>query len=334
MNILFLTRLYYPHIGGVEKQVKNLSLGLKKRGFNIKVLTEKFDKRVSDKEYLDGIEVIRINYPKIRFIGLLYIWIWLLINNKYLRWADIVHTHGVFVWYWPFRFLLLNKPIYTTFHGWEGIYPIPKKNILLRQIAAKLAWKNIAIGGFIEKHYGIKADEILYTSVDAPKKKNPKKDKGTLLYVGRLDKDTGIRKILDAFKYLKGYKIVFCGDGPLSNECKEFGKVHGFVNPDPYFEKALICLSPGVTSILEAFSHKCLIATTYDSPIKRDYLKMTPFYKWIIVEGSPKKLAEKISYYSRYPNKANNMIESAYNWVLKQNWDHATDTYLRLWGMR
>lgn len=334
MNILFLTRLYYPHIGGVEKQVKKLSSKLTKRGFDIKIITEKFDRSLPENESINGVEVIRINYPKIRYIGLIYIWVWLIINNKYFRWAEIVHTHGVFVWYWPFRFIFPKKPIYTTFHGWEGVYPIPRKNILLRKIAAALSWKNIVIGKFVEKHYGIKADKVLHTSVDAPRNQHFKKDNKMVLYVGRLDEDTGLRKILKALSYIKDYKVVFCGDGPLSNECKKYGKVLGFVNPDPYYRRAFICLSPGVTSILEAFTYKCLIITTYDSPVKKDYLRMTPFYKWIVVENSPKKLARRIIYYSKNINKTNSKIEKAYKWVSNQNWDNATQAYLDLWGIK
>lgn len=333
MKVLMITRLYPPHVGGVEKQVKELSKRLVDREFDISVITEKYKDNLRNEEIVNGVRIIRLSYPKIKFLGLLYIWAWFFKNFSVIEQADIIHTHGVFIWYWPFRFIFPKKPVYTTFHGWEGVYPIPKKNIFLRRIAAKLAWKNITIGKFVEKHYGIKADKILYTSVDSPKKIKIKKDRRSILYVGRLDADTGIEKILKALSYIEGYKIDFCGDGPLLGKCKKLGNVHGFVNPNPYYEKAFICLSPGHTSILEAFTYKCLIVTTYDSPVKKDYLMMTPFSKWIVIEKSPKRLAEKIDYYSRHPDRAKDMIENAYKWVLKQNWDNATDTYLRLWGV-
>jgi len=171
----------------------------------------------------------------------------------------------------------------------------------------------------------------MYTSVNIPKKKNIKKDPQKLVYVGRLDEDTGLRKILKALSYLKEFKIDFCGEGTLLNECKKYGKVHGFVNPTPFLEKAFFCLSPGHTSILEAFIQKCFIVTTYNNPVKKDYLLMTPFSKWIIVEKSPKKMAEAIKHYSQYPDQAKNKIENAYKWALTQNWDNAVQIYTQLW---
>lgn len=334
MKVVFITRLFLPHIGGVEKQVSELSKRLIEKGFSVSIITEKFDESLKDEEMINGAKVIRLSHPEIKFLGLIFIWLWLLRNIQHIRQADIIHTHGVFIWYWPFCLLFPKKPIYTTFHGWEGIYPIPWKNILLRKIAARLAWKNICIGRFIEKHYGIKADEIIYTSVDVPKRVNFKKDRCSLVYVGRLDEDTGLPLILKSLSYLKGFKIDFCGDGPLREECKKYGNTYGFVDPRPFFEKATICLSPGHTSILEAFSYKCLVITTYNNPVKKDYLKMTPFSKWIIVQKTPKKMAEKIEYYSRYPKRAELMIEKAYDWVKTQNWNSATEIYIQLWGVK
>lgn len=318
----------------MEKQLNELSKRLIKKGFEITIITEKFNETLKDRETINGIKVVRFSYPKIKFLGLFHIWLWFLRNIYYIKQADIVHTHGVFVWYWPLRLLFPKKPIYTTFHGWEGIYPIPRKNILLRKIAAKLSLGNICVGKFIEKHYGIKAGKIIYTSVDMPRKVKLTKEKKSLVYVGRLDEDTGLQQILEALSYLKGFKVDFCGDGPLRKECERYGTIHGFVNPGPYFEKAMICLSPGHTSILEAFTYRCLVITTYNNPVKGDYLKMTPFSKWIVVRKSPREMAEKIKYYSKYPEKAKPMIEKAYNWVKTQNWDNATNFYLELWGLK
>ena len=42
MNILVITRLYYPHIGGVEKHVFGRNENLVNRGFEITTVTEKY----------------------------------------------------------------------------------------------------------------------------------------------------------------------------------------------------------------------------------------------------------------------------------------------------
>lgn len=199
-----------------------------------------------------------------------------------------------------------------------------------------LCWrqKNITISDYVEKHYGIKADEIMYTAINIPNKRNFKKDYKRILYVGRLDEDTGLRKILKSLSGLKGYKIDFCGDGPLAEECNKYGKVHGFVDPRPFFEKAFICMSPGHTSILEAFSYKCYVITTYNNIVKKDYLLMTPFAKWMSVCKAPEEMTKKIKLYSNTPSLVKKKIEAAYKWVLTQNWEHYTDVYLKLWGAK
>lgn len=148
MKILFLSRHKWPHVGGVERHIFEISKRLKVKGKSVKTISEE-----------------DIKYPHIKFFGLLYIWIWLFKNRKIIKKADIVHCHDVFIWYLPFRFLYPNKPVYTTFHGWEGIYPIPYKNIMLKRLAAYLSWRTIAVGKYIEKYYGITADKIIYGGI-------------------------------------------------------------------------------------------------------------------------------------------------------------------------
>ena len=335
-EILFFTKLFYPHVGGVEKQVMELSIRLIKLGYKITIVTEKYSDRLKNEEENNGIKIIRFLPLKLKFIGLIYIWLWLLKNRKFIEEADVVHAHSVYVWYWPFRFLYPSKPSFVTFHGWEGIYPIPLRNIIIRKIDAFLADKNIAISDYLEKHYKIKADRLMYTSVDLPKiGVNPRKNPTSILYVGRLDLDTGLTKILEAFSLLKNMKlsIGFCGDGPLRHECEKYGKVYGFVDPKPYYRRSAICVSPGVTSVLEAFTYKCLIITTYNNPVKKDYLLMTPFKNWIIVEKTAGGLAEKIRFYVNNYNKAAPYIDHSYNWVKTQNWNNAVKTYLNLWHL-
>ena len=334
MKILFLTKHFYPRIGGVENQVFELSKRLIKKGIGVTVITEKFDDSLKSEETFEGITIKRFSVPKAKYLGLIFVWFWLLLHSNVILKSDIIHTHGVFIWYWPFRLFFFWKKAYTTFHGWEGIYPIPLKNKLIKKIDAHLANGNIAIHDYLEKWYGIKAGIISYTAADVPKRSLLKKDYKRLVYIGRLDEDTGLRIILEALKKLDNYKIDFCGDGPLKNECANYGKVHGFTDPKPFLEKAFICLSPGVTTILEAFSFKCLVVTTFNNPLKKDYLLMTPFKNWIFAVGNPKVLAEEIKYYSLNPKKAKDKINNSYEWVKTQNWDNEVRRYYRLWSIK
>lgn len=145
MKILFLAQHKWPHVGGVEVHIRELVKSLKLKGQSVKIISSE-----------------DIRYPKIKYLGLLYIWHWLWKNREIIKSSDLVHVHDVFIWYLPFRFLYPSKKVYTTFHGWEGVWPIPWKNILQKRIASKLSTGTIAVGKYIEKYYGIKADKIIY----------------------------------------------------------------------------------------------------------------------------------------------------------------------------
>ena len=107
MNILFISHYKWPHIGGVEKHIKEISEILVKNGHNVKVVSEE-----------------DIKQPRIKFFGLIYIWYWFFKNISLIYKSDIVHVHDVFIWYLPFRFLFPFTKVFITFHGWEGKYPI------------------------------------------------------------------------------------------------------------------------------------------------------------------------------------------------------------------
>ena len=47
MNILFLTRLYFPHIGGVERHVEEIGKRLIVKGKGVTVVTTKYAKEFS-----------------------------------------------------------------------------------------------------------------------------------------------------------------------------------------------------------------------------------------------------------------------------------------------
>ncbi len=161
MKILFFTRLFFPHIGGVEKHVLEISKELIKRGHKVTVITEDLD-GTSSKEKFDEIDVYRIPVTQTWFKKF-QIWYWLLKNFSLIKDADIIHCHDVFFWYLPFIFL--KKKVYTTFHGYETIYPPHRKAIQIRKLSELLSRGNICIGAFIEKWYGTKADVISYGGV-------------------------------------------------------------------------------------------------------------------------------------------------------------------------
>lgn len=366
MTILFLTRLFYPHIGGVEKHVLEVSKRLVTKGHKVIVITEEFsnlhhsiidvipakagiqkenirspwipDQVRNDK--INGIEVIRMPVGHEDSFKKFRIWKNLWKIRKVIKDADIVHCHDVFFWYMPFRLLYPRKPVYTTFHGYES-YPITKKAIFTRKISEKLSSGNICIGDFIKKWYGTHPTFVSYGAVDIkalPLIRGSRRGfiKHSALFYGRLDAQTGILTYNEAFKLLRKkypkFEFLIVGDGPDKNLLDKKAKAIGFQkNPEKYFKNYRFAFVSRYLSILEAMAAKRLVFAVYDNPIKEDYLRMAPFAKFIFIKNDAKRLANQVEKIINNPKLEREMIESAYEWVKKQTWEEMTKIYTTLW---
>src|SRR5256885_7509432 len=226
MKILFLSRLFYPHIGGVETHVMEISKRLIKQGHEVTVLTEeieilnqvqddkKQESKLKNEEIINGIKVHRISVGKENWTKKFKIWQEMWHKRKMFQDADIIHCHDVFIWYLPFRFIYQQKPVYTTFHGHEGQFPIPSKTIFIRKFSDDFSFGSIIIGDFIRKWYGTHPNYVSYGGVNEleQKKAAQKNDKPRIVFIGRLDNDTGIETYLKVIEHLKKKNIDFVFD--------------------------------------------------------------------------------------------------------------------------
>ncbi len=340
MNILFFSRLFYPHVGGVEKHVMEIGQILIKKGHKVTVVTEQNPFGTKLRETINGIEVFRM--PKLGNDKLkkFKIWKWLWRNNKLIKNADIVHCHDVFFWYLPFRFSLPFQKVFTTFHGYEG-YPLKQKDILVRKISERLSNGNICIGDFIKKWYGTKPTYVSCGAVKIPDPKSPILDKTnpeSAVFMGRLDEQTGILTYFEVVKIIRekipDFKLTVFGDGKFRRAVVRGVEFKGFVNnAQKEIHKYNFAFASRYLSILEAMAAKKLVFAVYDNPLKEDYLKMASFSKYIIISNSPTKLVSKMYLYLDNPKKQDKMIEKAFTWVSKYTWEEMTNTYLRLWKL-
>lgn len=338
MTIVFLCRLFYPHIGGVEKHVREVGKRLVKDGNKLIVITELEDFHVVPLyEQIDGMEVFRIPVGTDEKGKKWVIWRWLWRNKEMLQNADIVHCHDVFFWYLPFRFIFPRKRVYTTFHGYEG-YPIRWQAIWMRKIAEKLSEGNICIGEFMRKWYGTSPTYISYGGVTVPNDKKVSPKPYSALFFGRLDEQTGIltyQAVIPIInKEFPQFTLTVVGGGELSTKLDHNVTVTGFEEDIiPHLNNTRYAFVSRYLSILEALAAKRLVFAVYDNPLKEDYLKMTPFARFIIIEKTPEKLAEKVLFFLKNPEKEKQMVEKGYQWVRGQNWECVVDSYKNLWGM-
>lgn len=245
MTVVFLARLFAPHIGGVEKHVHQISKILISKGCKVIIITELYSKDLAAKEIIDGITIYRINVGNNDWFKKIRIWreIWKL--KKIILSADVIHCHDVFFWYLPFRFIT-NKPVYTTFHGYES-YPIKSSAKFLRKISEKLSRGNICIGDFIKKWYGTEPTLVSYGATEVAYSKSGttrniiKESKNlSALFIGRLDEQTGILTYVKAFEILKNkypeFDFTIAGDGKYREILEDKVKILGFKeNPEKYF---------------------------------------------------------------------------------------------------
>jgi glycosyltransferase involved in cell wall biosynthesis len=336
-RLLFLTRRYSPHIGGVETHLENINQLLITKKFDICVVTEKHEPALLNRGVVHDVDVRRISLPNQR-TSKIFIWWWVVRHFILFLRADIIHIHDVFFWILPIYPLLKisRKKIFITFHGYEAPGPLTKKQIFWHRLAARWTHGNICVGGFHKKYYGVLPNNITYGGVKVSASPLTRKKKDSIIFVGRLAKDTGILEYLQALLLLKEQGCAFhldvFGDGELRRQVENFIQkhsldvtVHGFVeNATQYFGEYEIVFASQYLTVLEAMSQKCSIISYADTPIKNDYLILTPFSEWITIAHSSQELANSVI-------RPKAMSKHGIGWAKKQTWEKVMNEYLDLW---
>lgn len=295
MNILFLSHYFHPSLGGVENHIYNLSKSLIKKGNSVTVITVKFEEKLENKETVDRITIIRFKYPKVKFFGILNIWRFLYTNKKIIEASDIVHIHDVAIWYYPLFLLYPKKLVFYTIHGYEPNNPFSRSSYFQKRLGVRLSNGSIGVGKFLEKYLKIKFDKIIYGAAANQKIQKTKKIKNKVIFLGRLEEDTGLLKYLKRLDEYKTWDVEFVGDGSLRTLCEKYGKVHGFTDPTPFLKKAEYVVPGGYLAYIEAKAYGCKVILYPHSELRKDY--------W----SGIKKI-------KKFPT-----------------WDELADTYLSLW---
>ncbi len=321
-------------MGGIEKHIAELSKVLIKEGHNVTVITTKFEANLTSSEEIAGVDVVRFKQPKIKYFGLIYTWLWFIWNKNLIKKSDLIHVHDVFIWYWPFKFIYPNKKVFVTNHGQWGKYPINPADLIQKKLSRKYSDGVISIGRYIDIYYGIKSDLISY---GAAKLVHTNQKEKTILYVGRLDNNTGLSIFLQMLnknyenKILNKYKIVFCGDGELREECEKYGEVLGWTDPAKYYKKAEFVFASGYLTILESVANKCLVFTAFGNKLQKDYYQLTPFADFINIAKNEEILWHDLKFFALDQNEAKKVVEMGYNWVKDQSWKNLANQYISLW---
>lgn len=346
MTILFFTRYFYPHIGGVETHVLEIAKRLSQENNRVIIVTEELpdeDINLEKQPTIKSLEIHRIPVGKDDRFKKFRIWKWLWRNTRLIKSVDIIHCHDVFFWYLPFRFLFFNKKVYTTFHGYETKFPVSKKAIFIRKVSEKLSNGNICAGQYIQKWYGTKSTYVTYGGTNKVQSSKFRvqnlRKKLKILFVGRLEKDNGMQIYLEALTRLQQmgikYEFTVVGDGSLKKEAEKFGKVEGFLEDvEPFLQEADIVFASSYLSMLQSLIHKKLVVAVYDNPLKKDYLLDSPFARFVLTGNNGSDISGELVRTLKNNTELQKMCDEGFAWAQKQTWEKVVDIYLELWNKK
>lgn len=333
-TILFLVRLYHPHIGGVEKHVSEITNVLSKKGYDVTIVTEQYDKALPLNEKVGNANIFRVPIGKSEFLKKFYIWKWVLTHYNLFVHTEIIHTHDVFYWILPVRPFLLSKKIYTTFHGYED-YPVKMRRKMLRKISELLSNGSICVGDFMKKWYWSKPNIVIYggvrgnTTTYVP-------NRLSAVFFGRLDDQTGISEYIEAYKAIKkkypNFKLTVVGEGKFKYKIPKEVKVVPFVTDVDNFiiENRFIFVSRYL-SMLEALLYEREVIAVYDNPIKKDYLQQSPFKKYVSIARNGHEIADFVIDSIKNTEANRYKIKSGKVWAKSNSWEKVVATYQSLW---
>lgn len=304
MKVLQISQYFAPRIGGVEKHLVKLNQELIKVGYQVTVLAGNQELELEKRELIDQVLVHRIdNRPSENYK--LKIWRQVLANRKLLIDADIIHIHDVFWWIIPI-YPLIFKKLFITFHGHEKSEAPDKKAIFWHRLANKLCKGSIVVGGFHQKYYKVKADEIIFGASEKENLSKNKPFKNKFIFVGRLITETGILTYLKALKILQNKKINYqldvYGDGPLMNKAKKYVEkmkltvnFHGTVpDAEKLFTDYPTAFVSSYLSITEALKQGCRVIAHYHNQFIKDYLELSIFKDYIFTAQTPQEITQAI----------------------------------------
>lgn len=239
MNIVFLTTIYLPHIGGIEFYVHDLAQYAIKQGYKVTVIVA--DPLCNEQNSYDFEQERVIRIPTLKYAEYFFIrdFKQIKIIENILAEANIVHLNSC---KFLFKFLAKRKYKYNyklivSSHGW--IFHTKKhihiKNMYFRNVVAKYAKLYDCIINVsyqderIANNFGILNTTVILSGTDCAKFANlsPKYDyTGKFIYFGRIARNKGLKeclKKLSEYECYYEFKIIgSCEDDIYMNELKTF----------------------------------------------------------------------------------------------------------------
>ena len=249
MKIAMCVPFFFPHFGGTEKYVKDLSLELVSRGHEVTVITNNVPKEAGSpsQENMEGLKVIRLDA-----MNFIYLPVSFKFNLAMLKGFDLVHSHCPAFGFTRAIRNRLKVPHIVTYHCDTTI----SENFLGRKMPKWLIKSVEELTNMYARWVLPKADAIINTTESyastSPVMKNiphnavpigihyelfdasrqrqgiteASRDRKKVLFLGRFASNKGIDYLVKAIpavlKAVPDAKFVLCGDGEEKPHIEEF----------------------------------------------------------------------------------------------------------------
>lgn len=365
-KVLFIASLYYPHVGGIETMITELSRFYRSQGIDSVVLTKKWPTTLPSHSQYDGIEIYRVisARKKEEFFELIN---WLKRNNLKIK-ADIVHIIGIRRPL-PLAGLMLgrlwNVPVISTVAGgeipdkydpqpgivWEeGRELIP--NVLRQSDNVNCVSKYLS-RDLKEIMPDIKKNSTLYAGIDFSiiNKTKPKKIKEQyILSLRRLDPSKGIDILIKAYNLIKNkfpdLYLVILGEGPEEQRLKKivaryhlskrviFTGTIKFKRSISFLKGAILTVVPSLSEggglvNIEAQAAGCPVIASRVGGIP-EYVKDGKS-GILFKSGDYRELAEKISQLINDTKLRKKIINGGYKHAKSFDWNALAPQYISLY---
>lgn len=284
-TIAIFSGYYLPHLGGVERYTYNLAKKLKQMGYNIIIVTSRYNKELKEIEETDYAKIYRL--PTYKIAAERYP-----INKKNKRFKEIfkmlenenidsaiIQTRFWTTSYFASKFVAKNNiPACLIEHGsthftvnnkildkFGEIYEHKLTNAIKKNVKDFYGVSKKCTEWL--KHFGIEAKGVFYNSINIEEVEEYTKyiqkdsDKIIITYVGRMIEEKGVLKLIEAFKKLEkkydNLELDLAGAGPIlekiiaENKDKKNIKILGKLSHDEVLKllgKTTIFVNPSAFS--------------------------------------------------------------------------------------
>lgn len=237
MKILRVASDLYPGVvGGIGIHVDNMSRMQAEAGHDVTIITSDHSRSLPTEEYRNGVEIIRSPEWFNLFGNSFSPGMWRGVARRFSDY-DVVHAHSHLYLSTNIAALISNfknTPLVITNHGFES-QTAPKfiQDAYLPTVGKATLDSADCILCYTEtdaqkvKNLGVKSKtEIIPNGVDVEKFKPTQIPASkTVLYVGRLTEDKGVKRAVTAFEKiapdLPEYSLDIIGSGPLEDDLRE-----------------------------------------------------------------------------------------------------------------